>query len=53
MATDNCNCIVDGQCICNRNLCTCDCECVWCEVFEEGENQQNLCACGNTSCGCN
>jgi len=53
MATEgNCNCIVDNQCICNKNLCTCDCECVWCVVLEEADNEQNLCACGNGFCGC-
>ena len=60
MVTTNCNCIVDGECICNKNLspnqvlmlCDCDCECVLCEAIENSDNQQNLCACGNESCGC-
>ena len=48
----SCNCLVDGECICNRNLCDCDCECVLCEAIENSDNKQSLCACGNESCGC-
>ena len=52
VAEVNCSCLVDGECICSRNLCDCDCECALCQAVGKSDNQQSLCACGNESCEC-
>jgi len=50
---NDCECVESGECVCNMDMCTCECGCEDCtEEYISASGDENQCACGgNCACG--